>query len=510
MAIMTETSAKHKSDLMSHLASLRSLIESASEEGSAVHELEHSLFRGLLQMGRMLLEEFFHRQGGGDVGDEFEVEPGRVLKRSAQKHRRRYVSLFGEFEFQRYVYAPRAGQRIEAVPLDARLKLPAQSVSYLLSDWVQALAVEVAYRPVRDTFSRIFEVNLPVSLLERQNGVLGTSVEPFLEATPAKPSAEGEFVVVSADGKGVPMRRVGRRGAALAPSRRGPKVDKKRMAIVGAVYDAKAYPRNVDSVLKALFSTAPKAANDEGGVSSRDRPIAKLVRAALPPGDEDELTPLARETIFRWLGEQVRARDPQGQKTVVVLIDGQHCLWDDAAGALAGCERVEILDLLHATAKLGEMTHVFYPPGHELERTALRTFTRQLLTGQAGELIQMFRALAAEEKLSDQAQETIRQGCGYFDNHRHRMRYDRYLAAGYPIASGVIEGACRHVVKDRLERSGMRWVIEGAQPMLDLRCVAINGQWDAFIRFRVDQENARLYPYDQRLDKLQWPQGIAA
>jgi hypothetical protein len=75
------------------------------------------------------------------------------------------------------------------------------------------------------------------------------------------------------------------------------------------------------------------------------------------------------------------------------------------------------------------------------------------------------------------------------------MRYDEYLAAGYPIATGVIEGACRHIVKDRMERTGMRWKIPGAQAMLELRTIHINGDWETFQQFRVKFETKRLYPY---------------
>ena len=75
------------------------------------------------------------------------------------------------------------------------------------------------------------------------------------------------------------------------------------------------------------------------------------------------------------------------------------------------------------------------------------------------------------------------------------MRYDEYLAAGYPIASGVIEGACRHVIKDRMERSGMRWILSGAQSMLTLRCIYLNGDWEAYMKFHITKETCRLYPY---------------
>ena len=85
--------------------------------------------------------------------------------------------------------------------------------------------------------------------------------------------------------------------------------------------------------------------------------------------------------------------------------------------------------------------------------------------------------------------------CGYFEKHAHRMRYDEYLAAGYPIATGVIEGACRHLVKDRMERSGMRWRLAGAQPMLHVRAVYQSSYWDAFHQDRIAREQCTLHPH---------------
>lgn len=84
---------------------------------------------------------------------------------------------------------------------------------------------------------------------------------------------------------------------------------------------------------------------------------------------------------------------------------------------------------------------------------------------------------------------------GYLARNRRFLHYDKYLAAGYPIGSGVAEGACRHLVKDRMELTGMRWCVPGAQAILDLRAVYVNGDWDRFQEHRVEQERRRLYPY---------------
>ena len=82
------------------------------------------------------------------------------------------------------------------------------------------------------------------------------------------------------------------------------------------------------------------------------------------------------------------------------------------------------------------------------------------------------------------------------------MKYDEYLSAGYPIGSGVVEGACRHLVKDRMEGTGMRWRVHGAQAVLSLRSIYVNGDWDAFHDSRVEAEQRRLYPYKRRLPDL--------
>jgi hypothetical protein len=99
-------------------------------------------------------------------------------------------------------------------------------------------------------------------------------------------------------------------------------------------------------------------------------------------------------------------------------------------------------------------------------------------------------------KLSSQRREVVRSAVEYLANSREHMRYDEYLASGYPIGSGVAEGACRHLVKDRIEQTGMRWTVEGAQAMLQVRALYLNGQWDAFLDFRVEPKQARLYERD--------------
>ncbi len=111
-------------------------------------------------------------------------------------------------------------------------------------------------------------------------------------------------------------------------------------------------------------------------------------------------------------------------------------------------------------------------------------------------MIETFRRLMTEGRLRGNKRVVVKSAIEYLENNREHMKYDEYLAAGYPIGSGVAEGACRHLVKDRMEQTGMRWTVAGAQAMLHVRAVYLNDQWDDFLEFRVEQEQARLYQRD--------------
>jgi hypothetical protein len=140
-----------------------------------------------------------------------------------------------------------------------------------------------------------------------------------------------------------------------------------------------------------------------------------------------------------------------------------------------------------------------------LAEAFVREQTGRILRGQVKTVIHSLRARATRRGLSAEKKADLQEICGYFEKHRQRMRYDEYLQKGYPIASGVIEGACRHLVKDRLERTGMSWTRPGAQAMLHLRAIWTCDQWDEFDKYRIDRETARLDPYRESLTALEWP-----
>ncbi len=172
-------------------------------------------------------------------------------------------------------------------------------------------------------------------------------------------------------------------------------------------------------------------------------------------------------------------------------MDGEKALWEVQREWLP--RAVCILDLFHVLERLWQVAHVFHREGSREAAQFVTRHLRLLLEGKVGYVIGRFKRLRDEHALHGSRRRVVSAAIGYYANNRRHMRYDEYLAAGYPIGSGVAEGACRHVVKDRLEQTGMRWTVAGAQAMLHLRTTYLNGQWNDFLNYRIETEQTKLY-----------------
>lgn len=133
-----------------------------------------------------------------------------------------------------------------------------------------------------------------------------------------------------------------------------------------------------------------------------------------------------------------------------------------------------ILDFIHANEYLWKVANALFGETNEQRFAWMKAHTLQLLSGQARQLITEFRTLAKQPKMSKRKRTALLTTANYFERNLPFMDYPTYLSKGWPIASGVIEGACRHFVKDRCELSGMRWLQCGAENLLRLRAVAEN------------------------------------
>jgi hypothetical protein len=491
--------ANDKPPALHDLASeLLTYVRTAATQGTAVHDVERGLWQRLLQLGRNALGHFFALQGTGDQGDTVTLPDGQTCERLPERHSRRYVSIFGAFTLTRTAYGSREGQKIAFVPLDNRLQLPASVFSYVLQDWDQGLCVEQAFGQARSTVARILNLEQSVDSLEQMNVQMAEHVTDFRENRPRPdPATEGPLLVTSADGKGIVMRRSAADPAPAAHRSKGQKASQKRMATVGTAYTVGRYVRTPEEVVAALFGDGPKP-------PPRPQPCHKRVWASLSRECADGAEQSGLDGVYDWLLNEVAERNPGLGKEMVHLADGQEALWQARRDHLPGRNLTEILDLLHVTPRLWQAAHVFYPEGSAEAESFARERIVRVLRGEAAGVVQGLRRLGRQRQLTGAKKKTLAQVCAYLLKNRERMRYDAYLAKGYPIASGVIEGACRHLVKDRMERAGMHWTPPGAQAMLDLRSTYVNGDWEEYQTYRIHRETQRLYPHRHLVEGPQY------
>lgn len=457
----------------------------AEHEDRRIDLVERELFQGLLKVGFEMLEQFIGRCGDGDQGETL-ADEDRTLYRSDEPHERRYVSIFGEHRIARYGYAPGAKRKVERRPVDEQLGLPAGDFSYVLQDWQQRLCLQESFQEASGTLESLLGVKVSVRASEVMNRHMAEHAEGFrVSQPPPDPEQEGELLVYANDCKGVPMRRPIEERVRRGPRRgKGEKANKKQMACVGAGYSVDRFVRTPDDILNEVFRRE--------SAQHRPQPQNKRLWAEMTQVRVGESLS-GRSRVFLQQALDLQARDPDREKTVLCLLDGEKALRDEQHEWLP--RAIGILDIWHVLERLWHVAYCFHAEGSVAAAQFVEQRLRSLLEGKVGYVIGHFRRLLAihRRSLSAAARKLIGSAITYFENNRAYMRYDEYLAAGYPIGSGVAEGACRHVVKDRLELTGMRWTLHGAQCMLHLRAIYLNDDWDEYLEFYIEAEQARLY-----------------
>jgi hypothetical protein len=471
-------------------------VQHAAERGDAVHEVEEMTWRGLIETGRETIVAFIEEQEEELPRPKVIEHEGKPLHRLPERRVRPYVSAFGPTPFARDVYAARETQRQEVVPLDAKLGMPESDTSYLLQKWSGAQFVKESYSESRITLRSILGFAPSVNCLEDMAAGASAHAEVYFDRqAPVDSTTEAEILVATSDCKGVPMRKVDaprtKRDDDAPPRKRlkkGEKNGQKRMACVGGVYSVAPFRRTVEDVVNEVLRKEKQ--------QRRPEPQNKRLRAVLTR-EVDGAEVNAKDVIFDWLAKEVRQRDPREQRTVVAVMDGETKLRD--LQELKIGRAIGILDIWHVTEYLWELAYCFYRDGSDEAEAFVGTYLRKLLEGKVNRVIGGIRQMATKRELSDPKWEKVENCLTYFAVRADYMKYDEYLAAGYPIGSGVVEGACRHLVKDRMEQTGMRWRIAGAQAILCLRAIYVNDDWEVFHADRIRAEQCKLYPYKKRL-----------
>jgi hypothetical protein len=451
-------------------------------------DLEHFMDAQGREWARLMLED--HLALRAELEKTVDVVGADGVERTAQRASERHLeTILGTVAVPRKAYQAPGSKDLH--PMDASLSVPTE----LFSHGVRRMVAREVSRASFDDVVEMVEDYKGAKIAKRQVEELAVRAaqdfDAFYAQRPALDPSE-ELLVLSTDAKGIVMRQEDLREATkkkaaekvnkletrLTP---GEKSNRKRMAQVAAVYSVERWKRKPADVLHVL--RAPETEKN------RPRPRNKRVWASV------EKTPRA---VIRSMFEEALRQDPEKVRRWVVLVDGEpkqlRAVKDEARRA--GVQVTLILDVVHVMEYVWKAARALFGASTpDAEKWVTRRLL-ELFTGKTGGAIsRTIRWWAERRDLDDAARKAIATACGYLsDRARTRlMHYAGALEEGLPIATGVIEGACRYVVKDRMDRTGARWSLTGAEAVLRLRAVRASGDFDAYWEFHLAQEYARTH-----------------
>jgi hypothetical protein len=413
-----------------------------------------------------------------------------VARTSVRDSERHLETLLGRVPVQRLAY--QAPGTSDLHPMDASLNLPREMFSFGIRRMV---AKEAAVRSFDEVVEAVHDFT-GATIAKRQVEELvvraAQDFDAFYEQRAAARDPNDDLLVLSTDGKGIVMRhqdlRESTRRAAEKSGRKletrltpGEKSNRKRMAQVATVYSIAPFPRGPADILHSL--------RDAGEVDARrPRPTAKRVWASVEKS--------AREVI-REVFEEALRRDPHKTRRWVVLVDGEpkQLRAVKAEARRAGAKVTILADIVHVIEYVWDAARALFGESNRAAEKWVADRLLALLTGRSGgDVAKTIRWWEArDKKLDDAARRAIDTTCGYLaDRTRTRLlHYQDALRDGLPIATGVIEGACRYVVKDRMDRTGARWSLTGAEAVLRLRAIRASKDFDAYWAFHLECERVR-------------------
>ena len=458
-------------------------LDSAEANTMTHSDLERELEKRGRELMRQLLQEHLDRRGPGHCQEPVCGADG-IERRRQRPQLRQLETVLGTVTVERTGY----GQPGEASlhPLDAELNLPDERYSLELRRRVAQEAAKVSFDQSLESITANTGAHLGKRQLEELVMRAAHDFDAFYaqrQVTDALANDNAELLVISVDGKGIVMRtedlRQPTRRAAEARRRKmgkrlsqGEKKHAKRMATVATVYTIAAHVRSAEAVMQ--------------GAGKGPRPENKRVWASV------EKEP---EVLIAQAFAEARQRDPTGVKQWVALVDGapEQLRLLRCIARKEGVALTIVMDIIHVIEYLWKAGRVFHPAsGPELEGWVQHRLD-QILQGKAGLMAGGMRRSATRRKLSPEERKPVDTCARYLLNHSQYLHYDQYLARGMPIATGVIEGACRHLIKDRMDVTGARWSLAGAEAVLRLRALRSSGDFDQYWRFHESCEYRRTH-----------------
>lgn len=458
---------------------------SKAAQALPIHEVEAEQFRRSREVNRLLLEAHIRERGDGECGSVYDLRANGdkvLLFQRGRIHDCIFRSIFGEVNIKRRSYSLK--EHFSVHPVDEKLSLPARSFSYEVQRRLTLAAVQGPFDEAIAGVQDFTGMSVPKRTAEQVVVEAAKYFDLFYKERAAVPPSEsGPIIVGSVDGKGIPMKKL-EPVAPMVRRKKGDKINKKRMATVAAVYTTMPRVRTAEDVVESLFrpplKIVPKTA-EEKAFRKQTKPQNKRVFASLIKG---------KDRTINEVQEEIERRDPDKTKTRVAITDGERALQLRVIKILTGVTL--ILDLLHVLQRVWAAAHVFHAEGSEDAQAWVKKQALRILQGKVSHVVRGLRQSATKRRLKGKALKTITSTTAYLYKNRRYMEYDKYLSKGLPIASGAVEGACKNLIKDRMERSGMRWSETMAEAMVRLRAIYLSGDFDEYWRFHTALEQLRL------------------
>lgn len=455
----------------------------------SLHEVEHSIFKQLLVMGKALLCQFLQKKTTKNK-TPFITKDNEVFRLHSLK-KRNYLSIFGDIEITRpYFWKPGSSG---VIPMDVELNMPKHHHSYLLDKWIQHRVTEEPYKEAIDSICDLLDQKISKRLVQQITDQASQNVEEYYQQKKHFPD-EGSHLVVQADGKGVRMISKERPETKLKEEfvRRAKGVSKigtRKNAIVTSDYSINPTPRTPKDVLEGLMAiNSNKKKKERENKKKLPKVINKQVAGTM----------FGQEKAFRDLADRLKARDNSCEKPIYILIDGAAPL---EKGLMKELEKREwksrvvgcCLDIVHATEYLWDASTAIYGEVNPQRAFWVSDALEKTLNSDINLVIKELEDKINAKRTSKFVIKRLQRSINYFKNHLHMMDYKNYLKNGFPIASGAIEGACNSLIKDRTDRSGMQWTKKGAGAIINLRSVQCNKDWENYWNYYIQKQSEDLY-----------------
>jgi hypothetical protein len=469
--------------------SVVSFLDGADAAGLSHAELEERLDRAGRELLRRLLDDHLALRAVREQRlDEVVGDEGVRRSRAESGHARALETVFGAVSVERLAYRAPGVRNLH--PADATLNLPVERHSHGLRKLAALEAGRGSFDDALCAIERATGQRLGKRQLEELATLAAMDFEDFYENRRPARSKPGDLLVLSADGKGIVMRPDAlRTGTAKRAARAGPKPKprlsredqrhRKRMAEIGAVYDARPAPRTVADI---LASAAPKDYEPaKGPVAANKWVCASVVK--------DTGTVIAR--VF----DEAQRRDPKHRRSWVALVDGaSHQIQRITYEAKRRGVKVTIIcDFVHVLQYLWNAAGCLHPNDAQAAEQWVHQQATRVLEGQATKVAGVIRRAATSARLDGDRRRLADEAANYLTNLAPYLDYPTALSNGWPIATGIVEGACRHLVKDRMDITGARWGLAGAEAILKLRALIANGDFEDYWRYHLAQERHHVH-----------------